>query len=88
MASFFNLMFFEQKIINIEIKWVWTGKAVGVIPVELLACQVSMVCAANLYTLNVNIGLSEHRHQFSHLHILHIFHTQLSLELMQIFENG
>ena len=43
---------------HIEIKWVGTGKervamgtefftVIGVLPVELLACQVSMFCTAN-----------------------------------------
>ena len=34
------------------------------------------------------IGLSVRRHQSSHLHILHIFETEISLGLMQIFANG
>ena len=47
-----------EKHLHIEIKWVGTGKesvalatkcfiAVGVFAVELLACQVSMICTAN-----------------------------------------
>ena len=53
------LTFFGLKNhLHIEIKWVGTGKervamgtkcfiAIGVFSVELLACQVSMLCAAN-----------------------------------------
>ena len=57
-----------------------TFTATGVFPVELLACQVSMVCTAkwprqlHLYTWD-NIGLSVWRHQSSHLHILPSFQT-------------
>ena len=51
---------------------------IDVFPTELLACQTSMVCAANwprylyLYT-QYNIGWSVWRHQSSHLHILSDF---------------
>ena len=56
MASF--NVFLAENYKHIEIKWVGTGKesvametefflVVGVLPVELLAYQVSMVCAAN-----------------------------------------
>jgi len=36
----------------------------------------------------LNIGLSIWCHQSSHLHILRIFQTQISPELVQIFANG
>ena len=69
--------------------------AVGVLHLELLAYQVSMVSAANsrrkryLHTW-YNILLSVWRHQSSHLHILVIFHffTSISPEPTQIFLNG
>ena len=90
--------------LHIKIKRVGTGKewvamgtkcviAVGVFSVELLACQVSMICAANwpiylyLYTL-CNIRLGVWHHQSPHLHTLCIFQTWISLELIQIFANG
>ena len=55
---------------------------IGVFPVELLACPVSMVW--------YNIGLSVGYHQSSHLHILCIAHFSnfISLKLIQVFANG
>ena len=97
-------VFRDENHLHIEAKWVGTAKkwvamgtkcfiAVGVLSIELLDYQVSMVCAANwprqlyLYTW-CNIGLSVWHHQSSHLHILHIFQTFISPELMQVFANG
>ena len=67
--------------------------ALDVFSIELLACQVSMICAANwprqlcLHKW-CNIGLSVWHHQSSHLHTSHIFQTWISPELMQVFANG
>ena len=59
-------------------------KAVGVLHLELLACQVSMVSAANW----CNIWLSVWHHDSCHLHILVNFQTSISLEPVQIFVNS
>ena len=55
--AFFNV-FWAENHLHIEIMWVGTGRegvamgtknfiAIGVFSVELLACQVSIICAAN-----------------------------------------
>ena len=60
MASY--KVFRAENHLHIEIKWVGTGKeivamatkwfiALGVFSIELLACQVSMSCAANWIAL-------------------------------------
>ena len=56
--ALFAIFGVENHLIHIEIKWVGTGNecvamgtkcfiATGVFSVDLLACQVSMLCAAN-----------------------------------------
>ena len=99
-------VFRAENHLHIEIKWVGTGKgwvamatncfiAFGVFSRELLACQVSMVCAANwpryLYLhkwCNVGFSVWHHQSYASHLHTLHIFQTWISPEPMQVFANG